>query len=157
MLTYFLLWTLVGPVIHILLPAAGPVFFQQLGYGSQFAGIQLPDEMREMTNFLWVFYRDGRFGPGAGISAMPSLHIATTAWMVIAISAYARRWAWPMALIGMLIFLLSISLGWHYAADGIVGAAAAVGCYWICERAYTGRLKPLPKRRPATAFEPETA
>ena len=32
---------------------------------------------------------------------------------------------------GLLIFLLSISLGWHYALDGIVGGAAA----WLCCKA----------------------
>lgn len=156
MLTYFLLWTLVGPAIHTLLPAAGPVFFQRLGYGSEFAGIQLPEEMREMRDFLWAYYRQGRFGPGAGISAMPSLHIATTAWMVIAIHVHARRWTWPMALVGLVIFLLSMSLGWHYAIDGIVGAAATIGCYCFCERMYAGRRKVLP-RRFGTTFEPETA
>jgi hypothetical protein len=156
MLTYFLLWTVVGPVIHILLPAAGPVFFQQLGYGTEFAGIGLPADVREMTDFLWAYYSEGRFGPGAGISAMPSLHIATTTWMVLAITIVARRWAWPMGLVGTLIFLLSISFGWHYAIDGIVGAAAAIGCYRLCERVYAGQAGSQPVD-PAPTLEPETA
>lgn len=148
MLSYFLLWTLVGPVVHMLLPAAGPVFFERLGYGSDFAGIRLPDEMIRMTDYLWTHYSGDRFGPGSGISAMPSLHIATTAWMVIAMQVHARSWAVPMALVGSLIFLLSISLGWHYAVDGIVGAAAAIGCYKFSERMIEDRLK---LRQPALA------
>jgi hypothetical protein len=156
MMTYFLLWSVVGPVIHVLMPAAGPVFFAKLGYGDRFAGIQIPPEMTEVSDYLWRVYQTDHFGPGSGISAMPSLHIATTAWMVLAIYTLARKWTWAVTVPGVLIFLLSISLGWHYAADGIVGGAAAVGCYWLCERLYAGRVKLSPKR-PAAAFEPETA
>jgi len=144
LLTYFLLWSVAGPMIHILLPAAGPVFFEKLGYGSQFAAIPLPEEMIKMVNFLWGYYSGNRFGPGSGISAMPSLHIATTVWMVIAIQAVARRWTWAVAVPGFLIFLLSMSLGWHYAVDGIVGGAAAAAIHRFCLRAYEGRFT-LPK------------
>jgi hypothetical protein len=34
-----------------------------------------------------------------------------------------------MVAAGLLIFLLSISLGWHYAVDGIAGAAGAWGLW----------------------------
>ena len=129
MVTYFLLWSLVGPVIHLLLPAAGPVFYQDLGYGDRFAFIAVPEEMARMSNYLWHAHSQGKFLPGAGISAMPSLHIATTAWMMIAVLVFARRWAVPMAAVGFAIFVLSVSLGWHYAVDGIVGGAAAALCY----------------------------
>lgn len=157
MLSYFLLWTLVGPVIHILMPAAGPVFFARLGYGSEFAAIPLPEEMVRMTDYLWAYYSGSRFGPGSGISAMPSLHIATTAWMIIAMHLVARRWTWVVAAPGVLIFLLSISLGWHYALDGIVGAAAAIGCYRLSLRAYEGRWSLPTRLRPAASFNAETA
>ena len=152
MLTYFLLWSIVGPLIHILFPAAGPVFFAQLGYGNAFAAIPLPEEMVKMTGYLWDCYRGIRFGPGSGISAMPSLHIATTAWMVIAFRVLAPRWTWAIAAPGLLIFLLSISLGWHYAADGIVGAAAALACYKVALNYYASKpadaqqLAPRPAR-----------
>jgi len=141
MMTYFLLWSVIGPVIHILLPAAGPVFYEKLGYGSEFAGIVVPAEMQRMSDYLWHVYQGDQFGPGSGISAMPSLHIATTAWMIIASIALVKRMAAPMAGFGFVIFLLSISLGWHYAVDGVVGAGASVGCYAICLRLYDGRMK----------------
>lgn len=152
MMTYFLLWSVAGPLIHILLPAAGPVFYDKLGYGDTFAGIRVPEEMTRMSDYLWRVYQSERFGPGSGISAMPSLHIATTAWMVIAMHVLARRWTWAIAIPGFVIFLLSISLGWHYAADGIVGAAAALACYWLCERLFDGRWKLPLLPRPAFAM-----
>jgi hypothetical protein len=152
MMTYFLLWSVVGPVVHILMPAAGPVFYERLGYGDAFAGIRVPEEMTRMSDYLWNVYQGDQFGPGSGISAMPSLHIATTAWMIIAIYVLARRWTAPMAALGLLIFLLSISLGWHYAADGIVGGAFALGCYVLCLRFYEGRMKVPARVRAAFAI-----
>lgn len=129
MLAYFLLWSIFGPMVHLLLPAGGPIFFDDLGYGARFSDIPLPEEMQKMSAYLWSTYVAGGFGPGSGISAMPSLHIATTGWMILAVRMLAPRWILPMAALGLLIFLLSISLGWHYAADGIVGAAGAYGAY----------------------------
>jgi hypothetical protein len=136
LVSYFVLWSVAGPLIHLLLPAAGPVFFQNLGYGDRFAGIPVPEEMERMSSYLWTVYSGTQFAPGSGISAMPSMHIATTAWMVIAVHVLARPWSAAMTAVGLLIFLLSVSLGWHYALDGVVGAAAAVGCYLAARRIY---------------------
>lgn len=132
MLTYFLLWSVAGPLIHLAVPAAGPIFYQRLGHGDEFAGIASVEEIAKMSNYLWQVYQGSRFGPASGISAMPSLHIATSAWMMVAVVVFARRWVPVMAALTALIFVLSISLGWHYASDGIVGAAAAVGLYRLC-------------------------
>jgi hypothetical protein len=128
LLTYFLLWSIFGPLVHSLLPAAGPVFYARLGYGDAFSGLVMEPETRRLADYLWRIYSDQTFGAGAGISAMPSLHIATTGWMVIATRQFAPRWTLPMSAAGTLIFLLSVSLGWHYAVDGIFGL---VGAYAI--------------------------
>lgn len=141
LVSYFVLWSVVGPVIHLLVPAAGQVFFQNLGYGDRFAAIPVPEEMAQMSGYLWAVYSGSQFAPGSGISAMPSMHIATTAWMVIAVHVLARRWSPAMAAVAFAIFLLSMSLGWHYAVDGIVGAAAAVGCYLAALRIYRAGAK----------------
>lgn len=139
MLTYFVLWSVVGPLVHTLLPAAGPVFYAQLGYGDRFAELRGVAETRELANYLWTIYSGRGFGPGSGISAMPSLHIATSAWMLIAVHVCARRWIVPVGIAGFLIFLLSISLGWHYAVDGIAGATAAILCYRLLRFVYGAR------------------
>jgi hypothetical protein len=125
LLTYFLLWSIFGPLVHSLLPAAGPVFYARLGYGDAFSGLVMEPETRRLADYLWRIYSDQTFGAGAGISAMPSLHIATTGWMVIATRQFAPRWTLPMSAAGTLIFLLSVSLGWHYAVDGIFGLLGA--------------------------------
>jgi len=139
MLTYFVLWSIFGPAVHALLPAAGPIFYSKLGYGDTFSGLASTPATKELANYLWHVYESGRFGPASGISAMPSLHIATTVWIVIAVAIFARRWFIPMSFIASLIFLLSISLGWHYAVDGFAGGAGAVGI-WCAARAAVNRL-----------------
>lgn len=139
MLTYFVLWSVVGPVIHSLLPAAGPIFFADMGYGDRFAGLHNVSETRAAATYLWTIYAHEGFGPGSGISAMPSLHIATTTWMLIAIRRFAPWLTVPMLFAAILIFLLSIALGWHYAIDGIVGGALSIGCYLGFRAVYGSR------------------
>ncbi|MCL6730176.1 phosphatase PAP2 family protein [Sphingomonas hankyongi] len=129
LLTYFFLWSVFGPVVHSLLPAGGPVFFGPLGYGPQFQELLMTPKTREVAGYLWDAYTGTGFGAGAGISAMPSLHIATTAWVVIATAVFARNWLVVVSILSALIFLLSVALGWHYAVDGLVGGAAALGIW----------------------------
>lgn len=129
MLTYFLLWSVVGPVLHILLPATGPIFYADMGYGDRFAGLRAVSDTREIADYLWTIYSNRGFGAGAGISAMPSLHITTTVWMIMAIRIFKPRLMIPMVMAAILTFLLSIALGWHYAVDGIVGGVVAWLCY----------------------------
>ncbi len=145
LLTYFALWSVIGPAIHMLVPAAGPVFFEQMNYGRRFAGLRAASETREMADYLWTLYSTGGFGPGSGISAMPSMHIASTIWIVICIRNFGRRLIVPTVIAGLLIVLLSIALGWHYAVDGIAGAGAAVLCYRLLLAVYDRRTGGHPR------------
>lgn len=129
LLSYFVLWSLVGPAIHSLMPAAGPLFYERLGYGSRFAGLHQWPETREVSDYLWAIYSSRQFGAGSGISAMPSMHVAMASWTAMAIATFAPRLALPAIIFATVIYLMSIALGWHYAVDGLVGAAGAVGCY----------------------------
>lgn len=61
--------------------------------------------------------------PAGGISAMPSMHVAMAT--LFALSGYRiyRPLGHVMALYAVLIWIGSVHLGWHYASDGIIGAA----------------------------------
>ena len=39
LMSYFLLWSVAGPLVHCLLPAGGPIFYEAMGYGPRFADI----------------------------------------------------------------------------------------------------------------------
>ena len=127
--SYFILWSLVGPAVHCLLPAGGPVFYEALGYGPRFADIVLTPETREVAGYLWQTYASGSFGAGSGISAMPSMHVTMAAWMAIAAAAVAPLLRVPVFIVSALVAVLSVALGWHYALDGIVGGLLALLLY----------------------------
>jgi hypothetical protein len=155
MLTYFVLWSIFGPAVHTLMPAAGPVFYARLGYGNAFSGLVSARETRQLADYLWRTYSGARFGPAAGISAMPSLHIATTVWMVIAVAIFERRWLVAMIPAAALIFVLSISLGWHYAIDGFVGGAGAV-LIWYVLHVFMTRASPYSDGKGVAALADES-
>ena len=154
LLSYFTLWTLVGPVIHTLLPAAGPLFFERLGYGARFAELHQWSETRQVADYLWTIYASRNFGAGSGISAMPSMHVTMATWSALAISTFARGFAVPAKLFALLIFLMSIALGWHYAADGLVGAAAALCCHRALLAWFRREARPRRRTPPAMAIAP---
>jgi hypothetical protein len=130
MLAYFVLWSVVGPVLHSMLPAAGPIFYERIGHGDRFAGLQEWPETRQVSDYLWTVYASREFGAGSGISAMPSLHVTIATWVAISARLFARWLALPAILFATMIFLLSVALGWHYAVDGVLGALCALGCYF---------------------------
>ncbi|WP_265535883.1 phosphatase PAP2 family protein, partial [Sphingomicrobium astaxanthinifaciens] len=112
---WFILWGLVAPVVQFLVPAAGPVFYDDLGLGDRFAAIPEP----VYADYLWALYTSQGTAVGGGISAMPSMHIAAVTWAAIML----RHWtAWAFA---FAILVLSVVTGWHYAVDGLVGGALA--------------------------------
>jgi PAP2 superfamily len=153
LLGYFTLWSVVAPLVHIAMPAAGPIFYERMGYGARFAAIDGGQTTRMVGDYLWSLYAAGNFGAGSGISAMPSMHVTISTWTVLAFGCCAPRWRW-LALTGWaVIFALSIALGWHYAADGIVGTAAALACHYGLLQLFRAktRLAQVRSRYPVSA------
>ena len=74
---------------------------------------------------------------GGGISAMPSMHIATTTLLVLA--AWKTRWIALALLFWLTTFLGSVYLGYHYAVDAPVAAAVATVCWAVARWIYRER------------------
>ena len=143
-ISYFAIWSLFGPIGQLLGSAAGPVFYRRIGLGERFAGLEqaIPDVTEQVVNYLWHFHQTGLPAAGNGISAMPSLHIATAAWIYIVFQAHRSRFAPVAALFAIYMLVMSVALGWHYAVDGVAGALGAAACYratkwWFDRRAKT--------------------
>lgn len=134
LLSYFALWSIFGPIGQYLFSSAGPIFYQRIGLGDRFAGLgdNIPEITQKVSAYLWDFYTTGELGVGAGISAMPSLHIATVAWIYLVFRGQRSRLAPLAVLFGLYIFALSVALGWHYAVDGIAGAIGAIASQLAC-------------------------
>ena len=163
LLTQVLAWSLIGNLAATLMSSAGPCFYSLLIEGADPYGplmtylhemparlsfvvlghdIQLPFGALLLQDLLWQGYTTGSSALGSGISAAPSMHLAST-WLM-------WRLAWHVGgkarLFGSLflafIFVGSIHLGWHYALDGYLGIAFA----WLLWR-LTGWLLARPAIR----------
>ena len=120
---FFLTVGLLGVFGQYLLPSGGPIFWERLGYGDRFAAIEIPNRTWTAAARLWSAYQGHAISFASGISAFPSIHVATTAWIAISF----RHWLGYAYL--AVIFFGSIILGWHYAIDGVAGIAGALICY----------------------------
>ncbi len=145
-LTMALTWTLVGNLAATLMSSAGPCYYDEVvGGENPFAPLmaylqtvsdsvsvrvfdaehRIPLTALLLQDMLWQSQMAGDYGIAKGISASPSMHVASTFVIVLLCFNYGRR-----AIIAGLIFLAfifvgSIHLGWHYAIDGYLGAAGA--------------------------------
>jgi hypothetical protein len=119
--TYFMMMAAVA-VGQYILSSAGPVFFQQFGFGPRFSQLALQPWVVAAKSYLWQDYLKAGGDIGGGISAMPSLHVAGALWVALAGYSYDRR----IGVVGFAYFAIiligSVLLGWHYAVDGIAGA-----------------------------------
>lgn len=154
LLTTLLLWSLVGNLAATLLSSAGPVYFGRVtGLADPFAPLMaylhqanevVPVMALQVQDMLWQAYSGHAADIGEGISAMPSLHVATT--VSYALLGFAvRRWLGILlAAFAAFIMIGSIHLGWHYALDGYVGAFSAVVIWfavgWLLDRPAVARL-----------------
>ncbi len=149
LLTFALCWILLGNLAATLLSSAGPAFFGRvtgladpyvdlIGYLREANKVAVVPAV-EIQEMLWTWYKNGDTVAGAGISAMPSLHVGIAFSFFLLGQAISRRLGILGAVYAALILLASVHLGWHYAVDGY---AAIVGTWiiWFC----TGRLLDRP-------------
>jgi hypothetical protein len=153
LISYFALWSVFGTIGQYFLSSAGPIFYQRVGLGSRFAELSgnIPEVTQMVSGYLWSFHSSHTLGVGAGISAMPSLHIATVAWIALAFHGQRSKLAPLAALFAIYMWALSVALGWHYAIDGIVGIAGALACQWACGAWLRRERAQLQSREPVAA------
>lgn len=130
---FFLTWIVLGSVLATVFSSAGPVFTPALHggvgpYGDLLRHLTASGELYANMTAAWLWHQHavGANVFGSGISAMPSMHVAMPVLYVLAARKRHPALAWIFAIYGLLIFLGSIHLGWHYAVDGYVSAVGAV-------------------------------
>ena len=157
--TVTLNWGLLGTFAAMALSSAGPAFLPELwGTPTPFDG--LLHHLREVDsqgftltalavqNGLWSIFAMKGDLTGAGISAMPSLHVAMATTMALFGWRLGKVWGAAYTCFALAIFIGSIMLAFHYALDGIAGALAAILIWsvagWMIDRAHPRALEPLP-------------
>lgn len=164
LMSFLLAWMLIGTFGAVLLSSAGPAYYEQvvglvpgtgpyaglLGYYGDVEAV-LPFFLGDMHAMLWQFYQDGTVGPGAGISAMPSVHVALATHMFLVMRHRGQMWARIFGVYAVVIMLGSVHLGWHYAVDGYLGGALMVLIWW-----FAGTLEGLRGRNDTvTSLDPD--
>lgn len=124
-----------GTIGQYLLPSAGPIFYERIGLGTRFSELVATNDPTygRFADYLWKFYAEGSANLGTGISAMPSMHVTLAVWTVLAAHSLWKPLALPAGLYALIVWCASIASGWHYALDGLVGAAIAIGAFRLCQ------------------------
>lgn len=146
--TYFtalmLSWLIGGVAMAYAISAAGPVFAhfadpelaaRFLPLREQLDRVLASDDLVLLSQRYLAVGLDYRIAiKGGGISAMPSMHIATATMLVLA--AWTTRWLWLALLFWAMTFFGSVYLGYHYAVDAPVAALVAWACWRAARRIY---------------------
>ncbi|MCB9744425.1 MAG: phosphatase PAP2 family protein [Alphaproteobacteria bacterium] len=144
-MTFLLMWLLLGTGLATALSSAGPCFYGRVvGGPDPYAplmaylwdvhetGLLWAVETQEL---LWDAYVTGETKTVAGISAMPSMHVAVSTLFAI-LGWSTHRWLGvALTLFLVAIQLGSVHLGWHYAVDGYVSMIGVAALWWGVGRA----------------------
>jgi hypothetical protein len=144
---FALLWSVGGSLVGTLLASGGPVYFAEFtGDAARFDALlsylgEAAPTATVLQDLLWNAYlsvdEDVAF---EGISAMPSLHVATAAYFACWGFRVGRVWGVVGALYTGVILVGSVHLAWHYAIDGYAGIALGWAFAAIPGR-WTGRAR----------------
>jgi hypothetical protein len=142
LLTYTGIWIGLGAILASLLPAAGPVYYNDfvgnnLSFLAMVADLRRIDGLNELRalnlqEFLLSMQGSPDLTAGAGISAMPSVHNALAILFAIAAFRIHKALGWVMAAYAFVIWIGSIHLGWHYAIDGIASLVLTIALWKVC-------------------------
>lgn len=138
-------WIVLGTVVASGLSAAGPCYFDRLaaplGLGDPYSGLM--DYLREVAavhripaleiqEVLWTSHASRSAQLGHGISAMPSMHVASCVLMALLGMRVGRAAGIAYSAFALVILVGSVHLGWHYAVDGYVSAVAVLAIWPLC-------------------------
>ncbi|QNN68015.1 phosphatase PAP2 family protein [Sphingomonas lutea] len=140
-----------GTIGQYVLPSAGPIFYELVGFGPRFHELVATNDptYSGFAKYLWRHFSTGSADIGTGISAMPSMHVSMSVWTVIAARAIWKPLMIPAILYALTVWLGSIASGWHYATDGIVGAAIVLSLHHVLVK------RPAKRREAALQAQPE--
>ncbi len=148
LVAFVLCWFVGGNVIATYLSSVGPVYFEPFGFGDTY--LPQMDLLREthLTSPVWALevqqgLLDAYFTENGfrGISAMPSMHVASSVVIAIYGFTYYRWLGWALTAFAGVILLGSVHLAWHYAIDGYVSIVLALIFWWVAKK-LTARFGP---------------
>ncbi|RBW62051.1 phosphatase PAP2 family protein [Ruegeria sp. A3M17] len=140
-----------GNVLATLFSSVGPVYFEAFGFGDTFSEqVHKLESLNEISP-VWalnvhkiLLTNYNTEGVIRGISAMPSMHVASSVLMALFAFRYSRWLGWAFTVFALVIQIASVHLAWHYAVDGYFGALVALVCWYVAkiltEKFYLGSV-----------------
>ena len=141
LLSFILVWLIGGTILATYWSSMGPVFYDLIDPVSNEFQAQL-DHLKKMNESyeIWALtthetLRDAYLDPDpaklAGISAMPSMHNATSTLFVFAGFRIWKPLGWAMLAFLICIMIGSVHLAWHYAVDAYAGVIIAIIIWFV--------------------------
>ena len=144
LVSFLLAWIIGGTFLAILFSSMGPTFYDLVDsnnnpFADQVAWMNAINE----TRTLWSLHaqdmlREGYVNPAngklSGISAMPSMHNATSTLFVFAAFRIHRTLGFVMLAFLSVIMIGSVHLAWHYAIDAYAGILIAIFVWLLAEQ-----------------------
>lgn len=140
LISFLLCWIVIGTGLAMLFSSAGPCYYVRItGLPDPYvplmqylhaAAEEVPVWALATQEMLWQAYQEKSAAIGAGISAMPSMHVAIA--VLLALFGWRlNRWAGiALTVFALLIMLGSVHLAWHYAIDSYVAALAGAAIWY---------------------------
>lgn len=130
-LSFIVTWIVGGSILATIFASGGPCYYTRLGlspdpYTDLMAYLRavnnvVPVWAVEIQDLLWRGHLN--HVEMSEVSAMPSMHNASTLLFALTSFRISRFWGWVLSAHAALIFIGSIHLAWHYAIDSYVSWA----------------------------------
>jgi hypothetical protein len=151
LIAYSLAWFLLGVAAATIFSSAGPLFYDRLLDGGEFAALRETLTSRGAwlalaeSDRMWAAIGSTQAPFVTGISAFPSMHVAISVWIYLAARSLAPRAAIVALAYSAIVWIASVQLGWHYAADGLGGAAGMIALWMLADRVerWLGGAEPI--------------
>lgn len=167
LLSFVITWIVFGNIVAMLFSSMGPCYYGFLTQGNNNPYLALMTYLQDANKYvpIWALdvqkmlldgYRDKSQVAVLGISALPSMHVATAVLLALAGWRINRAAGVALSIYAVIIMIGSVHLGWHYALDGYVGTAGAYVVWrvvgWMVSQSLPRSLAETSLANPQTSY-----